>query len=111
MSTEYDVELAELQFMREHLAQRARICYGMVAAGVICLAAGAVMLAIGLKGDQVIWFQSGTIKITAGGFGAVTMLASVAWGYAAYRSRPEIKYDSPHRNMELTEPTSKWRRR
>ena len=67
----------------------------MVVAGVVCLAAGVVMLVVGLSGAQVVWFQSGKFKVTAGGFGAVTMLASVAWGYMAYRSRPVMHYHSP----------------
>jgi len=54
------------------------ICYAMISAGVLCLAAGVTMLVVGLTGDQVVWFESGAVKITAGGFGAVTMLASVA---------------------------------
>jgi hypothetical protein len=100
--SESDVELAELRFLEAHLTHRARICYAMVAAGIICLAAGVAMLVAGLSGDQVVWFQSGNLKITAGGFGAVTMLASGAWGYVAYRSRPEIDYYSPARDMSLT---------
>jgi hypothetical protein len=76
---ENDAELARVQMVREHLRQRGRICYGMITGGMICLAAGVAMLVVGLTGDQVVWFQSGSFKITAGGFGTVTMLASVAW--------------------------------
>lgn len=100
--SEHEVELAEIQFLEAHLRHRARICYAMVGAGIICLGAGVAMLIAGLSGDQVIWFQSGNLKVTAGGFGAVTMVASVAWGYVAYRSRPEIDYNSPSRNLSLT---------
>ncbi len=80
--------------MRAHLRHRALICIGMVAGGVICLLAGIAMLAVGIKGDQIVWLQSGTFKVTAGGFGALTMAASVAWGYVAFRSRPQILYIS-----------------
>ena len=97
-----DVQLAEIEFLNSHLTHRARICYAMVTAGVICLGAGVAMLAAGLSGDQVVWLQSGTFKITAGGFGAVTMVASVAWGYVAYRARPEIHYWSPSRGVSLS---------
>lgn len=97
-----DVELAELEFLRAHLTHRAKICYAMVFAGMVCLAAGVAMLIAGLTGGQVVWFQSGGIKVTAGGFGAVTMVASVAWGYVAFLSRPEIDYDSPARGLSLT---------
>jgi hypothetical protein len=92
VKTANDVALAEIQFMRAHLKHRAILCIGMVAGGVICLVAGVVMLAVGLKGSQVVWLQSATLKVTAGGFGALTLLASVAWGYVAYRSRPQILY-------------------
>jgi hypothetical protein len=99
--SEEEYKVAEIEFLRAHLQQRAVICYSMIAAGVVCLAAGIVMLVVGLRGDQVIWFQQGNFKITAGGFGAVTMLASVAWGFVAYRSRPEIEYDSPQLRFSL----------
>ena len=99
-----EVELAEIKFLHSHLTHRARICYAMVGAGVICLAAGVVMLIVGLTGDQVVWFESGNFKITAGGFGAVTMLARVAWGYVAYRSRPEIDYVGNDRFLSLGPP-------
>jgi hypothetical protein len=65
--SESDVELAELRFLEAHLQHRARICYAMVAAGMVCLVAGVVMLVVGLTGDQVVWVQSGNLKITAGG--------------------------------------------
>jgi len=87
-----DVKLAEIRFLDAHLRQRARICYAMVAAGIFCLGAGVAMLVAGLSGDQVVWFQSGELKVTAGGFGAVTMVASVAWGYVAYLSRPQLNF-------------------
>ena len=102
--SESDVELAELRFLEAHLQHRARICYAMVAAGMVCLVAGVVMLIVGLTGDQVVWVRTGNLKITTGGGGAVTMLASVAWGYVAYRSRPEIDYSSPSRGMTLGPP-------
>ena len=94
MSANDYVAIAEIQFITAHLKQRALICIGMVGGGVICLLAGIVMLAIGLQGDQVAWLQSGSLKVTAGGFGALTMAASVAWGYVAFRSRPQILYIS-----------------
>ena len=97
-----DVQLAEIEFLSSHLRHRARICYGMVAAGVISLCAGVAMLVAGLTGDQLVWFQYSGFKITAGGLGAVTMVASVAWGYVAYRSRPELDYWSPARGVSLT---------
>ncbi len=109
-----DVELAEIRFLEAHLAHRARICYAMVTAGIVCLGAGVAMLIAGLTGDQVVWFQSSNFKVTAGGFGAVTMLASVAWGYVAYLSRPEIDYDSPARGLHLKlggEPPRRFLRR
>ena len=113
--SEYDGELAEIRFLEAHLRHRARICYAMVAAGIICLGAGVAMLVAGLSGDQMVWFQSGNFKVTAGGFGAVTMVASVAWGYVAYRSRPEIDYNSPTRYLTLgptpTRPSVKGFRR
>ena len=100
--SENEVDLAEIRLLAIHLAHRARICYAMVGAGIICLGAGVAMLVAGLSGDQVVWFQSGNLKITAGGFGAVTMVASVAWGYVAYKSRPSIDYNSPFRGISLT---------
>ncbi|MNO77736.1 hypothetical protein D3C76_688550 [compost metagenome] len=60
------------------------------------------MLYVGVAGDQVIWFESQSIKVTAGGFGAITMLASITWGFFAYKSRPEIKYFGPTRGISLT---------
>jgi hypothetical protein len=94
MSTDNNVAIAEIQFMRAYLKHRVVMCIGMVSGGVICLLAGMVMLAVGLKGDQIVWLQFGTLKVTAGGFGALTMAASVAWGYVAFRSRPQILYFS-----------------
>ena len=94
MSTNNNVAIAEIQLMRTHLKHRALLCIGMLSGGVICLLVGVVMLAIGLKGDQVAWLQLGTLKVTAGGFGALTMAASVAWGFFAFRSRPQILYIS-----------------
>lgn len=85
-----------------HLKQRAAICYAMVAGGVITLFSGVAMLSVGISGDQMVWFESHSIKVTAGGFGAITMLASVLWGYFAYRSRPEIRYFGPTRSLSLT---------
>ena len=95
MSVNNDVAIAEIRFIQAHLKYRALICVGMVANGIICLLAGIAMLAIGLKSDQIAWLQFGTLKITAGGFGALTMGGSVAWGYMAFRSRPhQILYFS-----------------
>ena len=82
----------EIRMLRDHLSQRAMLCYAMVFGGLVCLLAGAAMLVVGLSGDQVIWFQTTSLKVTAGGFGAVTMLASVAWGYVAFLSRPIIHF-------------------
>ena len=65
--SESDVELAELRFLEAHLQHRARICYAMVAAGMVCLVAGVVMLIVGLTGDQVVWVRTGNLKITTGG--------------------------------------------
>jgi hypothetical protein len=100
---EIDYKVAEIHFLEAHLRHRAVICLSMVVAGIICLAAGIAMLVVGLRGDQVIWFQSGNLKVTAGGFGAVTMLASVAWGFVAYSSRPEVQYRSPQLEFTLRE--------
>lgn len=97
-----NVALAEINFFLMHLKQRAVICYSMVASGMITLIAGIVMLCVGVAGDQVIWFESQSIKVTAGGFGAITLLASITWGFFAYKSRPEIKYFGPTRGMSLT---------
>ncbi|WP_372028371.1 hypothetical protein [Pseudomonas kurunegalensis] len=97
-----NVALAEINFFLMHLKQRAVICYSMVASGMITLIAGIVMLCVGVSGDQVIWFESQSIKVTAGGFGAITLLASITWGFFAYKSRPEIKYFGPTRGMSLT---------
>lgn len=97
-----NVALAEIQLFQMHLKQRAIICYFMVFAALGTLLAGVVMLYVGIAGDQIIWFESKSIKITAGGFGAITMTASVLWGYFAYRSRPEIKYTGPTRSLHLT---------
>ncbi|MBC3487125.1 hypothetical protein HU750_15745 [Pseudomonas sp. SWRI50] len=96
------VALAEVNFFLMHLKQRALICYFMVASGMITLIAGIVMLFVGVTGDQVIWLESQSIKVTAGGFGAITMLTSLTWGYFAYKSRPDIKYFGPTRGMTLT---------
>jgi membrane protein YdbS with pleckstrin-like domain len=100
ITTNRDIQLAEIKFMHDHLTSRARICYTMVAASVTCLCAGIVMLIVGVTGNQSIWFESDKIKITAGGFGAVTLLASVAWGFIAFLSRPEIRFEG--RNHALT---------
>ncbi|ROM95217.1 hypothetical protein [Pseudomonas brassicacearum] len=96
------VALAEVNLFLMHLKQRALICYSMVAGGMITLIAGIVMLFVGVAGEQVIWFESPSIKITAGGFGAITMLASLTWGFFAYKSRPEINYMGLTRGMSLT---------
>ncbi|TFY85527.1 hypothetical protein DYL61_29425 [Pseudomonas nabeulensis] len=96
------VALAEVNLFMMHLKQRALICYTLVTGGMITLIAGIVMLCVGVTGDQVVWLESPTIKITAGGFGAITMLASLSWGYFAYRSRPEIRYMGSTRAMSLT---------
>lgn len=104
VTSDRDIQLAELKFMHDHLTSRARICYLMIAASVTCLCAGIVMLIVGLTGNQSIWFESGTMKITAGGFGAVTLLASVAWGFIAFLSRPEIRFSSPSRHLGLGPP-------
>jgi hypothetical protein len=58
-TNEYDVQVAEQAMFREHLQQRARICYAMVAGGMVCLVAGVSMLIAGLSGDQVVWLQTG----------------------------------------------------
>jgi hypothetical protein len=47
---EDDFRVAELQFLNTHLTQRFIICCGMVAAGVICLVAGVIMLIVGSSG-------------------------------------------------------------
>ncbi|MEH6415550.1 hypothetical protein [Pseudomonas sp. CGJS7] len=94
--------MAEVNFFLMHLKQRALICDFMVASGMITLIAGIVMLLVGVAGDQVIWFESQSIKVTAGGFGAITMLTSMTWGYFAYKSRPEIRYFGPNGGMSLT---------
>lgn len=96
------VALAEVNMFLVHLKQRSVICYSMVAGGVVTLLAGIVMLWVGVAGDQVVWFETSTTKITAGGFGAITMLASLTWGYFAYRARPEIRYFGPTRALSLT---------
>lgn len=96
------VALAEVNLFLMHLKQRALICHSMVAGGMITLIAGIVMLFVGVAGEQVIWFESPSIKITAGGFGAITMLASLTWGFFAYKSRPEINYMGLTRGMSLT---------
>lgn len=74
------VALAEVSLFQMHLKRRAAICYAMVAGGVITLFSGVAMLSVGISGDQMVWFESHSIKVTAGGFGAITMLASVLWG-------------------------------
>lgn len=96
------VALAEVNLFGMHLKQRALICYSMVAGGMITLIAGIVMLCVGVAGDQMVWLESSSIKITAGGFGAITMLASLAWGFFAYKSRPEINFSGLNRGMSLT---------
>jgi hypothetical protein len=103
-NTSEQLDLAEIRLLETHLTQCARICYAMIGAGVICLFAGVVMLIIGVTGDQVVWFDSGQFKITAGGFGAVTMCTSVAWGFVAYRSRPQIVYTGLDRDLQLGSP-------
>jgi len=100
-TTEIAIQIAELKFMHGHLTSRARICYLMIGASVTCLVAGVVMLIIGITGNQSIWLESSSLKVTAGGFGAVTLLASVAWGFIAFLSRPEIRYASPYRDVSL----------
>ncbi|WP_438465944.1 hypothetical protein [Marinomonas sp. PE14-40] len=97
-----NIALAEIQLFQIHLKQRAIICYSMVFAAFGTLLAGIVMLYVGTAGDQIVWLESKSLKVTAGGFGAITMTASVLWGYFAYRSRPEIKYIGPKRSLHLT---------
>jgi len=79
---QHDYDLARLKLFEIHLRHRANICYLMIGSSVTCLVAGVLMLVVGLTTEQVVWFESGELKVTAGGFGAVTMLASVAWGGA-----------------------------
>jgi hypothetical protein len=55
------------------------------------------------------------LNVTAGGFGALTLLASVAWGYVAYRSRPQILYVSkpiggPGTHREFSQALGRGRR-
>lgn len=97
-----NVVLAEVRLFELHLKQRANICYLMVFSGIGTLISGIVMLYVGISGDQIIWLESESIKVTAGGFGAITMTASVFWGYFAFRSRPEMKYVGPTRSLTLT---------
>lgn len=109
--SEREVELAEIGFMTSHLSQRAHICYWMIAGGIITLAAGVVMLVAGLTGSQVAWIDYHGVKVNAGGLAAVTMLASTAWGFTAFLSRPTITFDSPRRSMHLTLGDNSRRRR
>lgn len=65
----------------------------LVAAGIACLYFGAGMLAESLKASQtqtVLLEIDGKFKLTAGGFGAVVMAASIFPFFFAYRSRPQI---------------------
>lgn len=73
----------------------------MVFAGIGTLIAGIAMLYVGISGEQTVWLESESIKVTAGGFGAITMTASVFWGYFAFRSRLEIRYSGPTRILML----------
>ncbi|MBK6942612.1 MAG: hypothetical protein IPH13_20745 [Planctomycetes bacterium] len=79
-----------------NIAARARLSFYMILMGAITLVAGIVMLFLGLTSDERVWFQSGDTSITATGFGAVTMTASIAWGALAYLTRPQVGYAGPY---------------
>ena len=66
------------------------------------VALGVAMLYVSIAVDQIIWFESKSIKVTVGGFGSITITGSVLWGYFAYRSRLEIKDTGTTRSLHLT---------
>ena len=75
----------------EVIRARTRICQQMIAMSVVCLVAGIAMIIIGVAHDQSVWFRHGNTEIYAGGFGAVTLAASLLWGVLAYLNRPFLK--------------------
>lgn len=84
-----------------HLRQRAWICGGMIIAGVMCLIAGGLMLLAGGGNPSNLWIETDQIKLTAQGFGAVTMGASVLWGFLAYFARPQVNYEDQFSRFTL----------
>lgn len=86
------LELAEIDLMKLQVTHRARISYMMIGGAFFTLAGGLAMLVAGLTGAQAAWVEYHGLKVTAGGFGAVALAASVAWGLFAWLSRPTGKY-------------------
>jgi hypothetical protein len=73
---------------------RTVVALALVFAGIECLDFGRQMLVASLTASaaQSILFEiSGNLKVTAGGFGAVVMAASLVPFYLAYLSRPTIE--------------------
>lgn len=72
---------------------RTVLAFGLILAGVACLYFGGNMLTASLgKEAQTILFEiPGSVTVTAGGFGAVVMAASLVPFFLAYRTRPTIE--------------------
>jgi len=71
---------------------RTVVSLGLIGAGIACLYFGGSMLNASLGGGQAqtLLFEAGNVKVTAGGFGAVVMAASLVPFLFAYLSRPTI---------------------
>lgn len=72
---------------------RTTLAFGLIFAGIACLYFGGNMLTASLSHEtQTILFEiSNNMKVTAGGFGAVVMAASLVPFFLAYRTRPTIE--------------------
>lgn len=73
---------------------RTALAFGLILGGVACLYFGGNMLLASLKSTEIqsILFEiPNKIRVTAGGFGAVVMAASLVPFFLAYRTRPTIE--------------------
>lgn len=88
-------------WIKSHLRERAIISIVLVVGGVLSLVAGGVLVAQGIA-DESVWFEGGGYKITAKGFGAITLLSGAVWGLLAFLSRPEVNFRDRDQAFSLT---------
>jgi hypothetical protein len=90
-------------WIKSHLRERAIISIVLVIGGVLSLVAGGVLVAQGVASDSI-WFEGAGYKVTAKGFGAITLLSGVVWGVLAYLSRPSVSFQDGARSFSLVAP-------
>src|SRR6188508_3082858 len=78
-------------WIQSHLRERAIISIVLVVGGVLSLVAGAFIVAQGVA-DESVWLEGAGYKVTAKGFGAITLLSGAVWGVLAFLSRPEVTF-------------------